>query len=67
VPRKVRDWFATSSTPASIRFRAAAKARHRKFLHALYPGAGDAQRAAGDDAKHYQEKQVRRAIERLKQ
>ncbi len=43
------------------------KGSHRKFSHARYPGAVTLSGASGDDAKHYQEKQVRRAIELVKQ
>ncbi len=43
------------------------KRSHRKFAHVLYAGAVTLSGSAGDDAKHYQEKQVRRAIELVKQ
>jgi len=43
------------------------KGSHRKFSHARYPGAVTLSGASGHDAKHYQEKQVRRAIELVKQ
>jgi predicted RNA binding protein YcfA (HicA-like mRNA interferase family) len=41
------------------------KGSHRKFTHVRYPGAVTLSGASGDDAKHYQEKQVRQAIERV--
>ena len=41
--------------------------RERVGSHAHYPGAVTVSGGAGDDAKHYQERQVRRALERLKQ
>ena len=43
------------------------KGSHRKFSHSRYAGAVTLSGASGDDAKHYQEKQVRRAIEQVKQ
>lgn len=36
---------------------------HRKFAHVQYRGAVTLSGPAGGDAKHYQEKQVRKAIE----
>jgi len=39
------------------------KGSHRKFSHVRYPGAVTLSGASGNDAKHYQEKQVRHAIE----
>ncbi len=47
--------------------RGSGKGSHRKYSHVRYRGAVTLSGAAGDDAKHYQEKKVRRAIERLKQ
>jgi predicted RNA binding protein YcfA (HicA-like mRNA interferase family) len=41
------------------------KGSHRKFSHVRYPGAVTLSGASGDDAKHYQEKQVRQAIEQV--
>jgi predicted RNA binding protein YcfA (HicA-like mRNA interferase family) len=35
---------------------------HRKFRHARFPGSVILSGADGDDARHYQEKQVRNAI-----
>lgn len=43
----------------------AGKGSHRKFSHAAYPGAVTLSGGSGDDAKHYQEKQIRQAIERV--
>ena len=41
------------------------KGSHRKFTHPKYDGAVTLSGQFGDDAKPYQEKQVRRAIERV--
>ena len=38
------------------------KGSHRKFRHARFPGSVILSGADGDDAHHYQEKQVRNAI-----
>ena len=43
------------------------KGSHRKFTHTRYAGAVTMSGASGDGAKHYQERQVRRAIELVKQ
>jgi hypothetical protein len=42
------------------------KDAHRKFTHARYAGAVTLSGQTGDDAKLYQERQVRQAIERVK-
>ncbi len=67
MPRKVRDLIRDLLDAGFYEIRSGGKGSHRKFSHALYPGAVTVSGAAGEDAKHYQEKQVRRAIERLKQ
>lgn len=41
------------------------KGSHRKFTHVNYPGAVTLSGKDGDDAKIYQEKQVKRAIEEV--
>jgi predicted RNA binding protein YcfA (HicA-like mRNA interferase family) len=46
---------------------AGGKGSHRKYSHVRYAGAVTLSGALGDDAKHYQEKQIRRAIERVQQ
>ena len=45
----------------------AAKGSHRKFTHANYPGAVTLSGKDNEDAKHYQEKQVKRAIEEVQE
>jgi predicted RNA binding protein YcfA (HicA-like mRNA interferase family) len=39
------------------------KGSHRKFTHENYEGAVTLSGNSGDDAKHYQERQVQQAIE----
>ena len=41
------------------------KGSHRKFTHANYEGVVTLSGQDGDDAKKYQEKQVKRAIEQV--
>jgi predicted RNA binding protein YcfA (HicA-like mRNA interferase family) len=43
------------------------KGSHRKFIHGNYPGAVTVSGKDGDDAKKYQEKQVKRAIEEVQE
>jgi predicted RNA binding protein YcfA (HicA-like mRNA interferase family) len=67
VPRKVRELLRDLLDAGFYEIRGGGKGSHRKFSHAHYPGAVTVSGGSGDDAKHYQENQVRRAIERLKQ
>jgi predicted RNA binding protein YcfA (HicA-like mRNA interferase family) len=41
------------------------KGSHRKFVHERYPGALTVSGHVGDDAKAYQEKQIRKALEEI--
>lgn len=41
------------------------KGSHRKYVHPNYMGAVTLSGRDGDDAKHYQETQVKRAIEEV--
>eukprot|EP00825_Cyclidium_porcatum_P003324 TRINITY_DN11545_c0_g1_i1.p1 TRINITY_DN11545_c0_g1~~TRINITY_DN11545_c0_g1_i1.p1 ORF type:complete len:300 (-),score=-59.61 TRINITY_DN11545_c0_g1_i1:28-927(-) len=43
------------------------KGSHRKFIHPRFAGAVTISGHDGDDAKHYQERQVRRTIEEVQQ
>ena len=45
--------------------RGGGKGSHRKYTHVGYPGAVTLSGGLGDDAKPYQERQIRRAIERV--
>jgi predicted RNA binding protein YcfA (HicA-like mRNA interferase family) len=67
VPRKVRELIRDLMDAGFYEIPGGGKGSHRKFSHARYPGAVTLSGASGDDAKHYQEKQVRRAIELVKQ
>lgn len=41
------------------------KGSHRKFLHPRFPGAVTVSGKPGDDAKAYQEQQIKRAIDEV--
>jgi predicted RNA binding protein YcfA (HicA-like mRNA interferase family) len=43
------------------------KGSHRKLVHPRYPGAVTLSGKVGDDAKPYQDQQVRRAIEEVQE
>jgi len=43
------------------------KGSHRKFTHGRYAGAVTLSGGSGDDAKPYQEKQVRHALEEVEE
>ena len=46
---------------------AGGKGSHRKFTHANYVGAVTLSGKSGEDAKPYQEKQVKQAVEKVNQ
>lgn len=64
MPRKIRELI-QDVTQAGFREIAGGKGAHRKFTHLRYRGAVTLSGKSGDDAKHYQEKQVRRALEEV--
>ena len=66
MPRKIRELIQDLSD-AGFYELAGGKGSHRKFTHVRYPGAVTLSGKPGDDAKPYQEKQVRRAIEEVQE
>jgi len=66
MPRKLRELI-QDLTDAGFYEIAGGKGSHRKFTHVRFPGAVTLSGKPGDDAKPYQEKQVQRAIEEVKQ
>jgi predicted RNA binding protein YcfA (HicA-like mRNA interferase family) len=62
MPRKVRDLIRDLLQAGFVEIPGG-KGSHRKFTHVRYPGAVTISGRAGDDVHHYQEKQVKRAIE----
>ena len=65
MPRKLRELIRDLLDAGFYEIPGGGKGSHRKFSHARYPGAVTLSGGAGDDAKYYQEKQVRQAIERV--
>jgi predicted RNA binding protein YcfA (HicA-like mRNA interferase family) len=61
VPRKIRQLVADLKQAGFIQVPGG-KGSHRKFQHAKVSGSLILSGQDGDDAKHYQEKQVRNAI-----
>ena len=61
VPRKIRQLVADLER-VGFELVPGGKGSHRKFRHPKLPGSLILSGHDGDDAKHYQEKQVRNAI-----
>jgi predicted RNA binding protein YcfA (HicA-like mRNA interferase family) len=66
VPRKVRE-LVRDLLDADFSEIPGGKGSHRKFTHDRYPGAVTVSGHAGDDAKPYQERHVRQAIEEVQE
>jgi predicted RNA binding protein YcfA (HicA-like mRNA interferase family) len=65
VPRKIRDLVNNLRAAGFAIVPGAGKGSHRKLTHPSYAGAITLSGRDGDDAKQYQEKQVKRAIEEV--
>jgi predicted RNA binding protein YcfA (HicA-like mRNA interferase family) len=63
VPRKVRELVKDLHNAGFDLVPGGGKGSHRKFTHLNYPGIVTVSGKDGEDAKTYQEKQVKRAIE----
>jgi predicted RNA binding protein YcfA (HicA-like mRNA interferase family) len=63
--RKVRELIQDLVEAGFYEISGGGKGSHRKFTHASYQGAVTLSGNAGDDAKPYQEKQVKQAIEEI--
>jgi predicted RNA binding protein YcfA (HicA-like mRNA interferase family) len=61
MPRKIRQ-LVSDLERAGFALSSGGKGSHRKFRHPQYAGAIILSGKDGDDAHHYQEKQVRNAI-----
>jgi predicted RNA binding protein YcfA (HicA-like mRNA interferase family) len=61
MPRKIRQ-LVSELAKAGFMSVPGGKGSHRKFRHARLPGSVILSGGDGDDAHHYQEKQVRNAI-----
>jgi len=62
MPRKIRE-LVRDLLDAGFAEIPGGKGSHRKFAHRRYAGSVTLSGHAGDDAKPYQEKQIRQAIE----
>jgi len=63
MPRKVRELIRDLTAAGFGQIRGGGKGSHRKYTHLRYPGAVTLSGQDGEDAKPYQERQVKRAIE----
>jgi len=61
MPRKIRQ-LVSDLTKSGFMIVPGGKGSHRKFRHPRIAGSVILSGGDGDDAKHYQEKQVRNAI-----
>jgi predicted RNA binding protein YcfA (HicA-like mRNA interferase family) len=66
MPRKIRELISDLRSAGFYEIQGG-KGAHRKFTHLHYPGAVTLSGKSGDDAKHYQEKQIRKAIEEIQE
>ncbi|MEO1088186.1 MAG: type II toxin-antitoxin system HicA family toxin [Acidobacteriota bacterium] len=65
MPRKVRDLAKDLRAAGFEQMPGGGKGSHRKFTHPGYQGAVTISGSDRDDAKPYQEKQVRLAIKKV--
>jgi predicted RNA binding protein YcfA (HicA-like mRNA interferase family) len=65
VPRKIRELIKELTDAGFYEIRGGGKGSHRKFTHARYRGAVTISGQSGEDAKPYQERQVKRAVEEV--
>ena len=65
MPRKLRELVAELLAHGFAEIAGGGKGSHRKFVHDRYRGALTLSGQAGDDAKPYQEKQLRKALEAI--
>ena len=66
MPRKIKDLIQDLKNAGFSELSGSGKGSHRKLVHPNYAGAVTVSGRSGDDAKHYQEKQVNQAIESVK-
>lgn len=64
MPRKIRQLVSDLEAAGFVRVPGG-KGSHRKFRHGKFPGFVLISGSDGDDAQHYQEKQVRNALRRI--
>lgn len=64
--RKIKELINDLTDAGFNEIKGGGKGSHRKFTHLEYPGAVTLSGRVGDDAKHYQEREVKRAIKEVK-
>jgi predicted RNA binding protein YcfA (HicA-like mRNA interferase family) len=63
MPRKLRELVRDLLSVGFVEISGGGKGSHRKFVHPRFSGAVTLSGHQGEDAKPYQERQIRRAIE----
>lgn len=66
MPRKVRELIQDLTGAGFYEIPGGGKGSHRKFTHAKYAGAVTLSGKDREDSKPYQEKQVKQAIEEVR-
>ncbi|MFZ1640680.1 MAG: type II toxin-antitoxin system HicA family toxin [Candidatus Contendobacter sp.] len=66
MPRKIKDLIQDLKNAGFSEITGGGKGSHRKFAHPKYAGAVTVSGQSGNDARHYQEKQISQAIESIK-
>ncbi len=66
MPKKIRELIVDLEKVGFYEISGGGKGSHRKFAHARYTIAVTLSGKLGDDAKCYQEKQVKKAVEEVK-
>ena len=66
MPRKIRELIQELKEAGFYEIRGGGKGAHRKFAHVRYAGAVTLSGQSGDDAKPYQERHVKQAMELVK-
>lgn len=65
MPRKVRELIKELTAAGFKQILGAGKGSHRKFIHERYTGAVTVSGPEGADVMFYQEKQIKKAIEKV--
>lgn len=65
MPRKLIELMKDLKEAGFYEIKGGGKGSHRKFGHFKFQGIVTLSGHSGDDAKHYQEKQVKNAIESI--
>jgi len=64
--KKIRELIQYLVEAGFYEIKGTGKGSHRKYTHALYPGAVTISGKSSENSRRYQEKQVRQAIEEVK-